>query len=77
MKQMMYLLTFKYQHLKKGRGSMPGELYEELHSVLDSLRLKKLTRSSLTKFCVILKLEERRVYIVSKITYRLKPLSLL
>ena len=29
----------KYQHIKKDRGSVPGELYEELHFVLDSLRL--------------------------------------
>lgn len=31
--------TLKYQPLDKGRGSVPGELYEELHSILNSLRL--------------------------------------
>ena len=32
-------VSLKYQHLNKGRGLVPGELYEELHSVLNSLRL--------------------------------------
>ena len=32
-------VSLKYQHLDKGRGSVPGELYEELHSVLNSIRL--------------------------------------
>ena len=32
-------MSLKYHHLNKGHGSMPGELYEELHSVLNSLRL--------------------------------------
>ena len=32
-------VSLKYHHLNKGRGSVPGELYEELHFVLNSLRL--------------------------------------
>ena len=32
-------MSLKYRHLKKGHGSMPGELYKELHSVLNSLGL--------------------------------------
>ena len=32
-------VSLKYQHLNKGHGLVPGELYEELHSVLNSLRL--------------------------------------
>ena len=32
-------VSLNYHHLNKGHGSVPGELYEELHSVLNSLRL--------------------------------------
>ena len=32
-------VSLRYQHLNKVHGLVPRELYEELHSVLNSLRL--------------------------------------